>query len=840
MNFSRSQITLALAVLFCATATLPAQAQTPQRRPRQGTGTGAPGATPSMGPTGAISQATIKPYEEVVTKEAKSQEGVFKVHRVKDNILWEIPTNLYGRVFLWQTEIAQVPDGNAYPGTAAGTHIVYFERHENSIYMREQRYNVRTQSKDGLAYGLQMANIAPILAAFPIQAEGKEKSAVVDVTRLFTSDQAPFTAGTRIGASGVDLARSYIDNVSAFPTNIETRSMLTFQAPAAATALIHYSLDLLPEKPMAPRYRDDRVGFFGTSFTAYGRPEEKAVSLTYVDRFRLEKKDPTAAISEPKKPIVFYLSREMPDKWRPWIKSGVENWNIAFQKAGFKNAIICKNAPSVKEDPTWDPEDARYSVIRWAPSTIANAVGPHVADPRSGETISAHIIVWHNVLNLIQQWYFSQASVMDKRAQHLPLPDDLMGELIRYVVSHEVGHTLGLEHNFKASAAWTTNQLRTPGFVSDNGVAASIMSYSRFNYVAQPGDKLSKTDLLGRIGPYDKFAIAWGYTPIPNASSPDAELPTLDKWASEQVKHPELRFGNYAHTEDPETQSECIGKDAVRSSQLGLLNIDREAKFLYSAAAKQGENYDTLRELYQTLVGQRFTELMRVSRYVGGVVETNYHIGHGETVFKPVSKADQKAAVQFLMSAGTHVPASLTNRWLLSQLYPAGDVTRAVGRQGMLVTSLLSEARIQRLLDYEAQFGNSAYTVAELASDVQNGVWSELTEKHPKIDVYRRSLQADYLSTIDSRINGANATKTDLNGIERENLRSLAKTIDKAIGKAGDEATARHLRECRRIIGLIEDGKFSQPVAGGGTTVFSPFGADQSDATDMVCNLLGN
>ena len=360
------------------------------------------------------------------------------------------------------------------------------------------------------------------------------------------------------------------------------------------------------------------------------------------------------------------------------------------------------------------------------------------------------------------------------------------------------------------------------------------MSYSRFNYVAQPGDKLSKTDLIGRIGPYDKFAIAWGYTPIPNATSPDAELPTLDKWAAQQVKYPELRFGNYAHTEDPETQSECIGKDAVRSSQLGLLNIDREAKFLYSAVAKQGENYDTLRDVYQTLVGQRTTELMRVSRYVGGVVETNYHIGHGETVFKPVSKADQKAAVQFLMSAGTHVPASLSNRWLLSQLYPAGDVTRAVGRQGMLVTSLLSEARIQRLLDYEAQFGNSAYTVAELAADVQNGVWSELSDKHPKIDVYRRSLQSDYLATIDSRINGANATKTDLNSIERENLRNLAKAIDKSIGKAADEATARHLRQCRRIIGLIEDGKYPQPPAAT-TTVFSPFGLTQEEAMSQGC-----
>jgi len=794
---------------------LPINAQTtPRRGPRGGGAQGAGGGAPAPGSSGPAAQAAIKPYDEVVTKEAKSQIGVFSVHRIKDTILWEIPVEKLGRVFLWQTEVAEVPISNAYPGTAAGTHVVYFERHENTIFMREQRYEVRTQSTDGLAIGVAATNVSPILAAFSIQAEGKEKSVVIDVTRLFTSDQAPFSVANVVGGTGVDGSRSYIDRVTAFPQNIETRSLLTFQGAAARTAVVHYSLDLLPEKPMAPRYRDDRVGFFGTGFTTYGRPEEKAVDLTYIDRFRLEKKDPKAAVSDPVTPITFYLSREIPDKWKPWLKKGVENWNVAFRKAGFSNAIFCKYAPTVKEDPTWDPEDARYSVIRWAPSTTANAMGPHVADPRSGETISAHIIVWHNVLNLIQQWYFSQAAGYDARATHLPLPDSIIGPLMEYVVCHEVGHTLGLEHNFKASAAWTTKQLRTPGFVTENGVAASIMSYSRFNYVAQPGDGVSHTDMLGRIGPYDKFAIAWGYTPIPAASTPDAEKPTLDKWAAQQVSHPELQFGNYLYNEDPETQSECIGKDAVRSSELGLINIDRVAKLLVPASTKYGDNYDTLTELYSTVVGQRWTEINRVQRYVGGVIQTNYHVGHGEAVFKPVSKADQAAAVHFLLKAGTHTPASLTNRWLLTKIYPDGDVTRAVSRQNFLISSLLAEGRVQRLLDNEAENGaGGAYTVEQLASDVQAGVWEELSQPHPSIDVYRRSLQTNYLVTIDSRINGVGATKSDLNGIERENLRTLAKQIDKSIPRAANEATARHLREARRIINLIVDGKYPQAPA---------------------------
>ena len=362
------------------------------------------------------------------------------------------------------------------------------------------------------------------------------------------------------------------------------------------------------------------------------------------------------------------------------------------------------------------------------------------------------------------------------------------GRSMEYVVCHEVGHTLGLEHNFKASTAWTTHQLRTPGFVTEHGVAGSIMSYSRFNYVAQPGDTLSHTDMMGRIGPYDKFAIMWGYTPFTSATNPDAERSTLDRWASAQITHPELRFGNYLHSEDPETQSECIGKDAITAAELGMKNVERVSKYLVPAGTVYGDNYDTLRELYSTLVGQRSTEINRIMLYVGGVVETDYHVGHGGPVFKPVSKADQAAAVQFLLNYGTHMPDALTNRWLMSKIYPDGDVARVEGRENRIVAGLLQEQRIQRLMDNEAENGAAAYTVGELAADVQNGVWSELSSSRPTIDVYRRSLQADYLMTIDQRINGAGATRSDLNGIERDNLRKLARKIDRAIPRAGNRS----------------------------------------------------
>jgi hypothetical protein len=801
----------ALSALFAFASVALAQTPPPTTPPAQG----AP-QTPAQKPQAP--KPGPKPYDEVVTKEAVSQDGLFKVHRIDERVLWEIPQNMLGREMLWQTEVAQLASSTgAYPGAAAGVQIVRFERRGDKIYLRLVDHSMRASDDDGLKAGVAANTVEPIVGIYNVLAEGKDKSAVIDVSGLFMSDPADFSVRGVVGGAGVDPSRSYIDKVKAFPENIETKSMLTFStggrgfAASATTALVHYSLVLLPEQPMMGRLKDSRIGYFTQDFTEYGRPDYSAETRRFINRFRLEKKDPSAELSEPKKPIVFYLSREVPNQWRTPMKKAVEAWNAAFEQAGFKNAILCKDAPSLKEDPDWDPEDARYSVIRWAPSEIANAMGPSIQDPRSGETISAHVIIWHNVLDLVQDWYFAQAGAIDSRAAKLPLPLPLMQDLVQYVVEHEVGHTLGLEHNFKGASFYTAAQLRDPKFTKEHGVSASIMDYSRFNYVAQPGDGVTQT--IGMLGPYDKFAIEYGYKPIPGAKSPDDEKPQLDAILSRQVSQPELRFGNYLYYGvDPSTQSEDIGDNAVEVGRYGMANIDRIAKnVLFDASTKFGEDYSKLANMRAQLLGQRSRELNHVVTMVGGVIESDYHYGRGGDVFKPVAKAKQQAAVAFLLDKGMHVPASLYDPRVLNKIEPTGIVSQATAISNSFITSLLSDARIRRMLDNEAMNGTNAYTPTELVSDLSHGIWSELAAPSPKVDVYRRSLQRSFLNTLDGKANGSSANTSELRPIVRAELRDLAHRIDAALPKTTDPVTKSHLIESRRDIGNILNNKYTTP-----------------------------
>lgn len=791
-----------------------------------------------------------RPYTDVVTKDAVTQQGLFKVHRIDDRILFEIPANMLGREMLWQTEVAQLAQASreGYPGANAGTRIIRFTRRGGKIFMRAVDYEVRTYANGGIRTGVDENSLEPILMSFDVLTEGDDKnpagkSVVIDVTQLFTSDPPDFTVRAILGVGGADPNRSYVDRVKAFPKNIETTSMLTFMAmpdpnplaaqagtgASAVSAMVHYSLDLLPETPMKPRLGDSRIGYFTQDFTEYGRAENQAVPRQYIDRFRLEKKDPNAALSEPVKPIVFYLSREVPEKWRPYIKKGIEAWRPAFEQAGFKDAIIAKDAPTGKEDPDWDPEDARYNVIRWAPSTTANAMGPSIQDPRSGENLSAHVIIWNNVVQLLEGWYFAQCAAIDPRARKLPLSDDLMGQLLQSVVTHEVGHTLGLAHNFKGSAWYTVQQLRDPRFTSEYGDSASIMDYSRFNYVAQPGDGVTRT--IGMLGPYDKFAIQYGYMPIPNAVTPDDEKPALDRLLSKQVTDPRLRFGNYKYPEDPQSQTEDLSNDAVEATRLGLRNLDDIGRnILLPATTRFGEDYTRLGQMRADLLTQRFTELLHVVTNVGGVIETDYHAGRGGQVFTPVSPQMQARAVHFLVTEGLRTPGGVFEPRIVNRVEPDGVIDEATEFNQLLISTLLGEPRVRRMFDNQAMNGAKAYTVAQLVADVTNGVWSELGETTPTVDIYRRTLQRAYLRTVDRRINGATASQTDLKPLAKEQLRLLAKRIDKALPKVKDRMTALHLQECRSDIGKILNDKYASKSGGGGLSIFDLFGISGDQA----------
>ena len=617
---------------------------------------------------------------------------------------------------------------------------------------------------------------------------------MVDVTELFISDIPEINVGRRLGGAGSDPRKTFIEGVKSFPENIETKILMTFRRSGggalfggggpqpnrasqpgggggSVTALIHHSMIKLPDEPMKPRKFDDRVGFFTEAFQDYGDISNHQVeNVRYITRWRLEKKDPSAELSEPKKPIVFYLGREVPDKFRPAIKKGIESWQAAFEKAGFKNAIIAKDAP---RDDDWDAEDARYSTIRWLPATIENAMGPHVHDPRSGEILEADILVYHNILKLTRDWYFIQASPNDPKAQTLPLSDDLIAELLTYVVAHEVGHSLGFPHNMKASSSFTVAQLRDPKFTNEFGTEASIMDYGRFNYVAQPGDGAR---LIPMIGPYDKFAVEWGYKSFPEATTYAAEKAKLDDIVARQIKDATLRFGDPSGS-DPSSQTEDLGSDAVAATEMGLKNLDRVASYLVKATAKKGEDYEDLRNMYQQLLAQRNRELNHVVALVGGSVETNLYFGDADRRFDPVPADKQKEAVTFLLKNAFQVPITLIDPAITDRLEANGAVDRIGNAQASVLRSLVNDNRVRRMAEQTSRNPSTAYSPRALLNDLRDGIWAELKADGVAIDLYRRNLQRTYLEQMIGEV-GRDSTSSDLPALARAELRTLLTQIN--------------------------------------------------------------
>lgn len=771
----------------------------------------------------------IRPYDDVITKEAKSDPGLFLVHRVGDKIFFEIPTPAFGKDMLWVTQLEATKSGHGYGGSPIGHRVVRWEQRGDDVLLRDVNYAIRAEAKDPIRNAVESTSVAAIIEVLPVRAYGKDKTPVVDATNLFSGDLPEFSARRQLGASGVDARRTFIDVVKSFPENIEAKVLMTYRpsdGPAgggggpgggrrvggggAVTVRLHHSMVKLPESLMHPRRYDDRVGFFTERFEEYGNIKSHQVEdVQYITRWRLEKKDSSADVSEPKKPIVFYIGREVPEKWRPWVKKGVEAWQGAFEKAGFKNAILAKDAPTPQEDPDWDAEDARYSSIRWLPAKIENAMGPHVHDPRTGEILESDILMYHNILKLVRDWYFVQASPNDTRAQSLPLPDDLIGELIAYVVSHEVGHTLGFPHNMKASSSYTVDQLRNPAFTKENGVEASIMDYGRFNYVAQPGDGAR---LIPIIGPYDRFAVEWGYREFKGAKTYEDEKTELDKVVARQLKDATLRFGNPNPAEDPSQQTEDLGSDPIAATALGLKNIDRVAGFLVKATTKKGENYDQLRNMYTQLVAQRSRELGHVVHLVGGAVANNVWFGDGDRIYETVPAAKQREAVKFLIENGFRVPAPLLAPDILDRLEAHGAASRIAQAQMSLLRSLLMDRRVSRMAELANRDPKSAYAPTELFDDLHSGIWTELKADPKEVDLYRRNLQRDFVTILIGTLESSERS-SDVTALSRgELVRTLAE-IDANREKFKDAATRLHFEDLRSWIGEALQPKAKVPPA---------------------------
>jgi hypothetical protein len=785
----------------------------------------------------------IQPYDKVITKDTKTDKGLFDVHVVNDKQFYEIPDSLLNKEMLMVTRISKTAAGIGFGGGKINTQVLRWEKKGKKVLLRVVSYGVVAADSLPVHEAVLNSNFEPVLQSFDIKAFKKDTlspATVIEVNDFFVKDVnaigMPEFFRKKYKVSRLDEKRSYIDSLRSYPMNIEARHVKTYFAKASPSngslgsisIEINNSMILLPEEQMKRRYFDRRVGWFARGQVDYGLDAQESKTIRFLDRWRLEVKEEDKAkyaageLVEPKKQIVYYIDRATPKQWVPFIKEGIEDWQVAFEAAGFKNAIIAKDPPTKEEDPEWSPEDVRYSVVRYLASPIPNANGPHVSDPRSGEILESDINWYHNVMTLLRNWYFVQTAAINPDARSVEFKDEVMGRLIRFVSSHEVGHTLGLPHNMGSSVAYPVDSLRSASFTKKFGTAPSIMDYARFNYVAQPGDE--GVALMPDIGIYDKHSIRWGYKPILDQSAED-EKSTLDSWILKHAEDPMYRFGHQqvGDVVDPSSQTEDLGDDAIKASTYGIANLKRIVPKLIEWTAEDGKDYDDLKTLYGQVLSQYNRYMGHVSNNIGGVYEHHKTYEQQGAVYTHVSKEHQKNCMQFLQKELFQTPEWMLDSDLFSKIEYSGSIERIRKMQERTLNNMLRLGKMARLIENETMNGSEAYTLLEMMRDLRSGVWSEL-RSGDEIDTYRRNLQKAhidrlaYLMTAENqkkkpefggyqKSTVVNTSQSDIRSVARAELNTLKREIKSAIGRTSDRMSKYHLQDAVVRIDMILDPK---------------------------------
>lgn len=761
------------------------------------------------------------PYEKIVTSSTESDDGLFLVHRNDDKVYYEIPDSLLGREMLWISRIAALPanygGGYVNAGSKTNEQVVRWVKKYDKILLREVSFNAVAADSLPIYQSVTANNFEPIVFSFDIEATNPSgNGTLIDVTDLFTEDVSslsPLSGRLRKSyqVRRLDSDRTFIESVKSFPLNIEVKHDLTFEASEPPSSektgtlsfRMNQSMVLLPEEKMEVRPYDERVGWFTVSQIDYGSPLLKADQKRYIRRWKLVPSDPEAyargELVEPVKPIVYYLDPATPAQFRKYFREGIELWQQAFETAGFKNAIIAKDPPTPEEDPDFSPEDVRYSVVRYVASTTRNAVGPSVSDPRTGEIIESDIIWYHNHLRSYRNRYLLETGAANPKARTLLTPDEEIGEMMKMVIAHEVGHALGLPHNMKASSAYPVDSLRSGTFTQEYGIAATIMDYARYNYIAQPGDENIR--FIRQLGPYDHYAINWGYRYLPPQLSLDEKKETLRSWIMEKEGDPVYMFGNGYGGYDPDSQTEGIGDDPVKASEYGVANLKIVAENLRDWTTTPGENYTDLEELYGELLGVWYRYMGHVATNVGGINETLKTSDQDGPVYEPLNEEEQKRSMDFLLQEAFDDPEWLATKDIISRIDAEGATERLHLYQSRILGRLLNTSRIARMVEIQS-YEPDTYTATDMMNQLRQGIWSELNNPQA-ISLYRRNIQRSYIDQLSELLEsdqennrGPSPSSTDVQALARAQMEILQTNIRNARNRFSDDLSRYHLNDC--------------------------------------------